>query len=103
MTSFVASSLSDESKRTVFPLLATGSTQNGYVCTGYYTKPAGLVGGLYFSATAVNIGDDAPVTRVTFNKEIIDATNTTGYFALVDGTTKKVIAVSKQTTLPKHS
>ena len=99
----VASTLSDESKRTVFPVLATGSTQNGYVCTGYYTKPAGLIGALYFSAAAVNIGDNAPATKVTLNKEIVDATNTTGYFALVDLTTKKVIAVSKQTTLPKHS
>ena len=100
----VASTLKTSSKRVVAPFLATGQTTNGYVVTGYNTNPAGLAGDLYWSATALNIGDNAPAStnKITINKEIVDATNSSVFFGLADLTTKKIIAATTAAvTLPK--
>lgn len=97
----VSNSLGAKSKRTVVPFLATGENANGYVVTGYQTNPAGTAGDLYFSDTQVNIGGAAPSQKVTIGKEIIDDTNSKGYFALVDKNTKKIINVSGQVNLPR--
>lgn len=84
--------------------LATGTTTNGYVVNNYFTTPVGLRGAkLVFKATAMALGSTAEdYTAVTLGAEIVDATNATGYFALLDST-DKVIATSAQVTLPKKA
>lgn len=101
----VSNSLSTSSQYQVAPALATGSSQNGYVVTDYATVPAGLAGNLYWSASPLALGADAPSSSnlVQLNKEIIDPTNTQAYFVLCDLVTNKVIATSQQLTLPKHT
>lgn len=77
-----------------------GTSTNGYVVKGYRTNPAGKLGRLYVSKTALTVGGEkGSATLVELNKEII-TTDTTAYFGLLDGY-GKFVAVSDQITLVK--
>lgn len=82
--------------------LAQGSTQNGYVLENYYTAPAGIFGSkVVFGTSAFTLGAKATGAEVAKGVEVVDATNTKGYFALTDAS-GIALAVSDEITLPKH-
>lgn len=77
-----------------------GTSTNGYVVKGYRTNPAGKLGQLYVSKTALTVGSEkGSATLVEIGKEYIE-TGTTAYFGLLDGY-GKFVAVSDQITLVK--
>lgn len=79
-----------------------GTSTNGYVVKGYRTNPAGKLGQLYVSKTALTVGSEkGSATLVDIGKEII-TTDTTAYFGLLDGY-GRFVAVSDQITLVKKS
>lgn len=81
--------------------LGTGTTANSYVVEGVYTTPAGLLGTVVQSKTALTLGSTVAVT----SENAIDVdggdnvtTETSLYYGLVDGS-NKVIATSGAITL----
>lgn len=97
----------DEVNSTLQVLNVAGNTTNGFITENYWTLPAGKFGTLCYSASAFTLGSDVTidgttVIEVPLNTEIIDATNTNAYFALVDeygkciATTPSAVALSKK-------
>ena len=71
-------------------LTAAGTTTNAYVVEEIYTKPYGInYANLVYSATAFTLGaekeiDGSDVKLITLGAENVEASATTGYFALLD-------------------
>ena len=84
-------------------MMREGAVKNSYIIDNAISTPAGILGDLVFSATAINLGETptAPV-KITYGESIVDATNTAGYFALV-GADGKAKAVSGRITLTKKA
>lgn len=77
-----------------------GQTTNGWVLKAYFTQPSGLRGQVVFSVSnAFTVGNSVTITgdtdsdgnieaneiyKVDLDQQIVDATNTAYYFALVD-------------------
>ena len=80
-----------------------GVNQNGYVVDNAISTPGGIMGNLVFTATAVKLGATPTSPKnITLGVEVVDATNTKGYFAIV-GADGKAKAVSAQLTLTKKA
>ena len=88
--------------------MRAGSVQNAYAIDAVYTLPAGLLGKVVASASAITLGATITVDGTTiFNvntdgTDNVDATNTALYFAMIDAN-NKVIAISGSITLVKHA
>jgi len=87
--------------------MVEGTTQNGYVVKEAYTTPAGILGSVVVAQSAFTLGatitvDGTNIKAVNLDEEIIDATNTKAYFALIDGA-NKVVAISAQLDLVKKA
>ena len=88
--------------------LVEGTVQNAFVVDGVYTNPVGIRGQLVMSKTAVALNSVVNVDNT--NSFIVNADGTDNvtaltkaYFALIDYTTKKALAVSGEVTLVKHA
>lgn len=84
-----------------------GSVENAYVVHSYITVPGGVYGKLVSSKTAFAVGaivniDGTKITEVPLDTDIVDATNSSLYFALL-GVGNQVIMVSGAVALPKKS
>lgn len=89
-------------------LLKTGSVQNAYVLDQYYTTPAGLLGKVVTAQSDFTLGatitiDGETIKAVPQGVDFVE-TNSSAYFALVDGA-NRVIARSGSITLTgiKHA
>lgn len=83
-------------------ILSTGTSDNGYVLDEYYTLPAGILGSVVTSQSAFTLGttvtvDGSTIAYVEKGVEKVE-TNSSAYFALVDGASR-VVAISGQITL----
>lgn len=83
--------------------LSAGSVTNAYVVNGVYTSPAGMLGRVITSQTAITLGSTPTVDGETIKEVKTDGTdniNTAAntYFGLIDGS-GRVIAISGQVTL----
>ena len=76
-----------------------GKTTNGFIVKNYWTTPNGLWGTLVRSQTAFTMGKNTPtsgtVIATPIDSEVVDATNTSAYFALLDGE-KNVVALTPE-------
>lgn len=113
-------SVSDKDATTKVNTLAidtmAGNTVNGWMLRRYFTNPAGLRGTVVYRAAAFTLGADVDLTQavaeasvdsthfgiVTEGVEIVSASATSYYFALVD-MYGKVVATSGSVTLVKKS
>ena len=84
-------------------MMREGTAKNSYIVDNAISTPAGIIGKLVFSASAITLGaaPTAPVD-IELGESIVDATNTAGYFALV-GADGKAKAVSGKITLTKKA
>ena len=84
-------------------MMREGAVRNSYIIDNAISTPAGILGDLVFSATAINLGETpASPVNIKYGDSIVDATNTAGYFALV-GADGKAKAVSGRITLTKKA
>ena len=87
--------------------MVEGAVQYAYHIDAAYTVPAGLLGKIVGSASAITLGatitvDGTTIFNVPVGEDVVDATNSTLYFAMVDDN-NKVIAISGSITLVKHA
>lgn len=84
-----------------------GKTTNGFVVKNYWTTPNGLWGTLVRSQTAFTLGANTPtsgtVIATPLDTEVVDATNTSAYFALLDGENNVVALTPEKVTYNKKT
>lgn len=103
----VATGNANSATRLLDVLLSEGSVTNAFKLDEFYTTPAGLNGKvIYNTTTAFTVGQTAAVSGTNklcvIGADNVEASAANAYFALTDGE-DKVLAVSKQITLPKKS
>lgn len=102
----VSSTDADTIANSLDVLLEEGTTTNGFVATAFYSQPAGINGELVYSASAFTLNsqvtvDGSTIISVPLDTQIIDATNTSAYFALIDASGVVVAATPSAITLVK--
>ena len=97
--SLSATAASSKSALLSVALSATG-TSGTYRLDGAFTNPAGMLGNVIYSASAITLGATPESPTVIAQGESFAATGTAGYFGLIDGA-GKVIAISGSVALPK--
>lgn len=84
-----------------------GPTTNGFIVKNYWSTPTGLWGKLVRSQTAFTLGKHTPVSgtvlETALDTEIVDATNTTAYFALLDSEENVIATTTEAIPLNKKS
>ncbi len=82
--------------------LSKGAAADNYVLDGAYTNPAGMLGEVIYSKTAITLGSTpvSPKKAVEGETFAVEASATTQYFGLIDGS-GKVIAISGSVALPR--
>ena len=87
-------------------LTEEGTQTNGFIPTAFYTQPGGIYGSLVYSASAFTLNsqvvvDGTNIIGLELDSETVDATNTSVYFALVDGSGYVVATSPSAVTLEK--
>lgn len=97
-----------EVNSTLFVDLIEGNVTNGFIVRGVYSLPQGKLGRLVYSASAFTLNgqvtiDGTNIKAIDLNTEIVDATNTTAYFALVNEWGNVVATTPSAVTLTKKA
>lgn len=81
-----------------------GQTSGDYIIQSVFTNPAGMAGDLYYSTTALTIGQAAPSSsQLVVPGKSYNTSQTTLYFGLADPTSGNIINVSGAVTVNKHA
>lgn len=84
-----------------------GKATNSFVVKNYWTTPNGLWGTLVRSQTAFTLGAKTPISGTVIatpiDSEVVDATNTGAYFALLDGEENVVALTPEKVTYNKKT
>lgn len=88
--------------------LVEGNVTNAYQVDAYFTTPAGKLGRLVTKQTAMAVGstqtpDSSTIKLVSLNTDIVEASATTAYFALIDNNNIVVATTPNAVTLPKKA
>lgn len=90
--------------RSLYVVTIPGAATNDYIIQSVFTNPAGMAGDLYYSTTALTIGQAAPASgQLVVPGKSYNTSETTLYFGLADPTSGKIINVSGAVTVNKHS
>ena len=84
-----------------------GKATNSFIVKNYWTTPNGLWGTLVRSQTAFTLGQKTPISGTVIatpiDSEVVDATNTGAYFALLDGEENVVALTPEKVTYNKKT